>query len=48
MSAIATKDRSEFKQRKPGISADHTSHLGMPGPEELVPSRYALRVARLT
>jgi glyoxylase-like metal-dependent hydrolase (beta-lactamase superfamily II) len=47
MSAIATKDRTELKQRKPDISADHTSHLGRPGPEELVPSRYALRVGEI-
>jgi glyoxylase-like metal-dependent hydrolase (beta-lactamase superfamily II) len=47
MSAIATKDRTEFKQRKPDISADHTSHLGRPGPEELVPSRYALRIGEI-
>ena len=26
------------------MSLDHTSHPGRPGPDELVPSRYALRV----
>jgi glyoxylase-like metal-dependent hydrolase (beta-lactamase superfamily II) len=30
------------------MSLDNTSHPGRPGPDELVPSRYALRVGELT
>ena len=29
------------------MSLDNTSHLGRPGPDELVPSRYALRVGEI-
>ena len=29
------------------MSSDNTSHLGRPGPDELVPSRYALRVGEI-
>src|SRR5499427_4594065 len=29
------------------LAFDHTSHPGMPGPDELVPSRYALRVGEI-
>ena len=29
------------------MSSDNTSHPGRPGPDELVPSRYALRVGEI-
>ena len=29
------------------MSLDNTSHFGRPGPDELVPSRYALRVGEI-
>jgi hypothetical protein len=29
------------------MSLDNTSHPGRPGPDELVPSRYALRVGEI-
>jgi hypothetical protein len=29
------------------VSLDNTSHSGRPGPDELVPSRYALRVGEI-
>ena len=29
------------------MNLDIVSHLGRPGPEELVPSRYALRVGQI-
>ena len=29
------------------MSLDHTSHFDRPGPDELVPSRYALRVGEI-
>ena len=29
------------------MSLDNTSHLGRAGPDELVPSRYALRVGEI-
>ena len=29
------------------MSLDNTSHPGRPGPDELVPSRYALRVGAI-
>ena len=29
------------------MSLDNTSHAGRPGPDELVPSRYALRVGEI-
>src|SRR4051812_24489682 len=32
---------------KTNMSLDNTSHPGRPGPEELVPSRYALRVGEI-
>ncbi len=44
MSAIKTKDRPELKQQKANVSLDISSHRGRPGRDELVPSRYALRV----
>src|SRR5260370_12668558 len=34
-------------QQKTNMSLDNTSHPGRPGPDELVPSRYALRVGEI-
>jgi glyoxylase-like metal-dependent hydrolase (beta-lactamase superfamily II) len=34
-------------QQETNISLDNTSHPGTPGPDELVPSRYALRVGEI-
>jgi hypothetical protein len=31
-------------QQETNMSLDNTSHPGRPGPDELVPSRYALRI----
>ena len=47
MSTIETKDRTELGQQKTNISLDNTSHPGRPGLDELVPSRYALRVGEI-
>src|SRR6476659_10611651 len=33
--------------KEPTMSVDNTSHPGIPGPDELVPSRYALRVGEI-
>ena len=35
------------RQKQTNMSLDKTSHRGRPGPEELVPSRYALRVGEI-
>ena len=34
-------------QQETNMSLDSTSHPGRPGPDELVPSRYALRVGEI-
>src|SRR5262245_60620393 len=35
------------QQETKNMSLDNTSHPGRPGPDELVPSRYALRVGEI-
>jgi glyoxylase-like metal-dependent hydrolase (beta-lactamase superfamily II) len=39
--------KQETNMSLTNMSLDHTSHPGRPGPEELVPSRYALRVGEI-
>ncbi|MEY9626240.1 hypothetical protein ABIA27_001275 [Sinorhizobium fredii] len=34
-------------QQETNMNLDNTSHPGRPGPDELVPSRYALRVGEI-
>src|SRR4029453_11014348 len=46
MSQAETKPRT-IRQRETSMSLDNTSHPGRPGPDELVPSRYALRVGEI-
>src|SRR4029453_11451941 len=46
MSQAETKPRT-IRQRETNMSLDNTSHPGRPGPDELVPSRYALRVGEI-
>jgi len=47
MSAIATKDRTELQQQQKKPSVSNSSRPGGAGREELVPSRYALRVGEI-
>ncbi len=47
---LAQKNETQQKrnnQQETNMSLDNTSHPGRPGPEELVPSRYALRVGEI-
>ena len=46
MSQAATKPRP-IGQQETSLSLDNTSHPGRPGLDELVPSRYALRVGAI-
>jgi hypothetical protein len=46
MSQAETKPRT-IGQQESSLSLDHTSHPGRPGLDELVPSRYALRVGEI-
>jgi hypothetical protein len=46
MSEAETKPRT-IRQQETNMSLDDTSHPGRPGLDELVPSRYALRVGEL-
>ena len=39
--------RGQGGQQETNMSLDNTSHLGRPGLDELVPSRYALRVGEI-
>jgi glyoxylase-like metal-dependent hydrolase (beta-lactamase superfamily II) len=44
--AIATSP-AKSEQQKTNVSLENSSHPGRPGPEELVPSRYALKVGEI-
>src|SRR5215510_309718 len=46
MSKVETKPRT-IRQQETNVSLDNTSQPGRPGPDELVPSRYALRVGEI-
>jgi glyoxylase-like metal-dependent hydrolase (beta-lactamase superfamily II) len=44
--AIATSP-AKYEEQKTNLSLENSSHPGRPGPEELVPSRYALKVGEI-
>src|SRR5712675_3467459 len=46
MSQAETNPRT-IRQQETNVSLDNTSHPGRPGLDELVPSRYALRVGEI-
>ena len=45
--AAEVADTAVGKAERDNMSLDNTSHLGGQGPDELVPSRYALRVGEI-
>src|SRR5690348_12099778 len=44
--AIATSP-AKYEEQKANLSLENSSHPGRPAPEELVPSRYALKVGEI-
>src|SRR5262244_3266891 len=44
---MKTHQKKEANMSLANVNLDNTSHPGRPGPDELVPSRYALRVGNI-